>query len=140
MSPQETVTPPFLRYHARVIGSRRALLVGLAVLVLGAAPAAAQKPAPGFRVTYNVDKTGPTHVELSGQVFNDNTADAIDVYVSAEAVDSSGKVVAEGIPFVGVVRSRSSAPFKARVPVVPNASAFRVGINSFRLSLGRESP
>jgi hypothetical protein len=104
------------------------------------APAAAQRNAPGFRVVYNVDKTGPTHVELSGHVYNDNPADAMDVYVSAEAVDSSGKVVAEGIPYVGVVRSRSSAPFKARVPVVPNATGFRVGINSFRLSLGRESP
>jgi hypothetical protein len=41
---------------------------------------------------------------------------------------------------VGIVRSRSSAPFKAKVPVVPNATGFQVGINSFRFSLGRESP
>jgi hypothetical protein len=124
-----------------MISLRRALLVVLAaLLVTGVAPATAQKIPAGFRVTYNVDKTGPTHVELSGQVYNDNAVDATDVYVSAEAVDSSGKVVAEGIPYVGSVRSRSSAPFKARVPVVPNATAFRVGINSFRFALGRESP
>ena len=120
--------------------SRRALLVVLATaLAIGVAPVAAQTPT-GFRVVYHVDKTGPTHVELSGQVYNDNNNDAVDVYVNAEAIDGSGKAVAQGIPYVGVVRSRSSAPFKARVPVVPNATAFRVGINSFRFSLGRESP
>ena len=121
--------------------SPRVLLVALAVaLALGVAPVAAQKIPPGFRVTYNVDKTGPTNVELSGQVYNDNPMDAVDVYVNAEAVDSGGKVVAQGIPYVGIVRSRSSASFKARVPVVPNATGFKVGINSFRFSLGRESP
>ncbi|PYM91504.1 MAG: hypothetical protein DME04_19000 [Candidatus Rokuibacteriota bacterium] len=124
-----------------MIALRRALLVVLAaVLVTVVAPAPAQQIPAGFRVTYNVDKTGPTHVELSGQVYNDNNVDVTDVYVSAEAVDSSGKVVAQGIPYVGSVRSRSSAPFKARVPVVPNATAFRVGINGFRFALGRESP
>jgi len=124
-----------------VIGSSRVLLVALAVaLTLGVAPVAAQKVPPGFRVTYNVDKTSPTNVELSGQVYNDNNMDAVDVYVKAEAVDTTGKVVAQGIPYVGIVRSRSSAPFKAKVPVVPNATGFQVGINSFRFSLGRESP
>jgi hypothetical protein len=135
------VTPPHLRYHASVTASRRVLLVALAVaLALGVAPVAAQKIPPGFRVTYNVDKTGPTNVELSGQVYNDNNMDALDVYVNAEAVNGAGKVVAQGIPYVGIVRSRSSAPFKAKVPVVPNATGFQVGINSFRFSLGRESP
>ena len=124
-----------------MIASSRVLLVALAVaLMLGVAPVAAQKAPPGFRVTYNVDKTSPTNVELSGQVYNDNNMDAVDVYVKAEAVDNTGKVVAQGIPYVGIVRSRSSAPFKAKVPVVPNATGFQVGINSFRFSLGRESP
>src|SRR5204863_5685622 len=112
---EEAVTPPHLRYHASMTASRRVLLVALAVaLALGVAPVAAQKMPPGFRVTYNVDKTGPTNAELSGQVYNDNSMDAIDVYVKAEAVDGAGKVLAQGIPYVGVVRSRSSASFKAR--------------------------
>ena len=138
------MTPPHLRYDASMNASRRVLLVALAALAvalaLGVAPVAAQKMPPGFRVTYNVDKTGPTNAELSGQVYNDNSMDAVDVYVNVEAVDGGGKVVAQGIPYVGIVRSRSSAAFKAKVPVVPNATGFQVGINSFRFSLGRESP
>jgi len=130
-----------VRYHATVTASRRVLLVVLAAaLALCVAPVEAQKLPPGFRITHNVDKTTPTNVELSGQVYNDNSVDATDVYVKVEAVDGAGKVVAQGIPYVGVVRSRSSAPFKAKVPVVPNATGFQVGINSFRFSLGRESP
>src|SRR5262249_21886467 len=129
-------------YHASVTASRRLpLLVFAAALALCVAPVGAQqKLPPGFRVTYNVDKTTATNVELSGQVYNDNAMDAIDVYMKAEAVDSAGKVVAQGIPYVGVVRSRSSSSFKAKVPVVPNATGYQVGINSFRFSLGRESP
>jgi hypothetical protein len=135
------VRSPHLRYHASVTALRRVLLVALAVaLALGVAPVAAQKVPPGFRVTYNVDKTAATNVELSGQVYNDNNMDAVDVYVNVEAVDGAGKVVAQGIPYVGIVRSRNSAPFKAKVPLVPNATGFQVGINSFRFSLGRESP
>jgi len=134
------VTSPHVRYHASVTASRRVLLAVLVALAFCVAPVAAQKIPPGFRVTYNVDKTGPTNAELSGQVYNDNGMDAVDVYVNVEAVDGGGKVVAQGIPYVGIVRSRSSAAFKAKVPVVPNATGFQVGINSFRFSLGRESP
>src|SRR2546426_5573035 len=34
------------------------------------------------------------------RVFNDGPVDVIDVYVNAAAVDGSGKVLAQGIPFV----------------------------------------
>ena len=107
-----------------------------------AAPSAAQMAVPPtLRVTHSVDKTGPTYVELSGRVFNDGQVDVIDVYVNAAATDASGKVLAQGIPFVGSVPARGSTPFKARVPVVAGATSYRVGINSFRFGMPRnESP
>jgi hypothetical protein len=114
-------------------------LLFCAFIVVAAAQAAAQGPA-NLRVTHTVDKTGPTSTEISGRVYNDGPVDVIDVYVNAAAIDQSGKVLAQGIPFVGMVPARGNAPFKARVPVVPGATGFRVGINSFRFALGRDAP
>ena len=123
----------------RAIGRRGLLLsVVISLAVVGSGPTAAQTP---LRVTHSVDKTGPTHTELSGSVFNDGTVDVIDVYVNAAAIDGSGKVLAQGIPYVGSVPARGSTPFKARVPSVPGATSYRVRINSFRFQMGRtESP
>src|SRR5207249_5058555 len=100
----------------------------LCAFVVGAAAAsvAAQTPST-LRVTHSVDRTGPTSAELSGRVFNDGPVDVVDVYVNAAALDASGKVVAQGIPFVGSVAARGSTPFKARVPVVEGATGYRVG-------------
>ncbi len=108
-------------------------------VVAAAAPVVAQTPS-NLRVTHAVDKTGPTSTELSGRVYNDGAVDVIDVYVNASAIDQSGKVLAQGIPYVGTVPARGSTPFKARVPVVPGATGFRVGINSFRFAFGSQSP
>jgi hypothetical protein len=118
------------------------LSIALALAVVMAAPSAAQMAVPPtLRVTHSVDKAGPTYVELSGRVFNDGQVDVIDVYVNAAATDASGKVLAQGIPFVGSVPARGSTPFKARVPVVAGATSYRVGINSFRFGMPRnESP
>src|SRR5262244_412004 len=117
----------------------RLVLCALVVIAF-AIPVVAQAPA-NLRVTHTVDKTGPTSAELSGRVFNDGAVDVIDVYVNASAVDASGKVLAQGIPFVGTVPARGSTPFKARVPVVAGASSYRVGINSFNFGMPRnESP
>ena len=118
------------------------LSIALALAVVIAAPSAAQIAVPQtLRVTHSVDKTGPTYVELSGRVVNDGQVDVIDVYVNAAAIDASGKVLAQGIPFVGSVPARGSTPFKARVPVVAGATSYRVGINSFRFGMPRaESP
>lgn len=117
----------------------RRILLWLVVLAAVAVPAAAQTPS-SLRVTHTVDKPGPPTAELSGHVHNDGTVDVIDVYVNASAVDQSGKVLAQGIPFVGTVPARGSAPFKARVPVVPGVAGYRVGINSFRFAFGRDAP
>jgi len=117
----------------------RRLVLCAFVVAAAAIPAAAQSPS-SLRVTHTVDKTGPTSAELSGRVFNDGPVDVIDVYVNAAALDQAGKVLAQGIPYVGVVPARGSAPFKARVPVVPGATGYRVGINSFRFAYGRDAP
>ena len=125
----------------RIVLSAAWLRLVLCVLILAAAAmtVVAQTPA-NLRVTHTVDKTGPTSAELSGRVINDGAVDVIDVYVNASAIDASGKVLAQGIPFVGTVPARGSTPFKTRVPVVPGATGYRVGINSFRYAFGRESP
>jgi len=117
---------------------RRFLLCAF-IVVAGATSVDAQAPS-NLRVTHTVDKTGPTSTEISGHVHNDGSVDVIDVYVNAAAIDQSGKVLAQGIPFVGMVPARGNAPFKARVPIVPGATGFRVGINSFRFAFGRDAP
>ncbi|PYN83267.1 MAG: hypothetical protein DMD87_30355 [Candidatus Rokuibacteriota bacterium] len=117
----------------------RRLVLCAVVVAASAIPVAAQTPS-SLRVTHTVDKTGPTSAELSGRVFNDGGVDVVDVYVNASAVDQSGKVIAQGIPYVGMVPARGSAPFKARVPVVPGATGYRVGINSFRFASTRDAP
>jgi len=118
------------------------LPIALTLAVVIAAPGAAQVAVPAtLRVTHSVDRTGPSFAELSGRVYNDGPVDVVDVYVNAAAVDASGKVLAQGIPFVGSVTARSSTAFKARVPVVAGATGYRVGINSFHFGMGRsESP
>jgi hypothetical protein len=119
---------------------RRPLLVSAVVsLILAAGVVAAQTP-PSLRIVHNIDKPGPPHAEVSGRVYNDGTVDVVDVYVNVAAVDGAGKVLAQGIPYVGAVPARGSTPFKARVPAVAGTSSYRVGINSFRFAFGRESP
>jgi len=126
---------------SRIVSSaawRRILLCSIVVAAV-AASAPAQTPS-NLRVVHTVDKATPPTAELSGRVYNDGTVDVIDVYVNAAAVDQSGKVLAQGIPYVGMVPARGSAPFKARVPIVPGATGYRVGINSFRFAFGRDAP
>ena len=126
---------------SRIVSSaawRRILLCSIVVAAI-AVSAPAQTPS-NLRVVHTVDKATPPTAELSGRVYNDGTVDVIDVYVNAAAVDQSGKVLAQGIPYVGMVPARGSAPFKARVPIVPGATGYRVGINSFRFAFGRDAP
>jgi hypothetical protein len=118
---------------------RPLLVLAVVSLILAAGVVVAQTPA-SLRIVHNIDKPGPTHAEVSGRVYNDGTADALDVYVNVAAVDGAGKVLAQGISYVGAVPVRGSTPFKARVPVVAGTSSYRVGINSFRFGIGRESP
>ncbi len=116
-----------------------AALACLAVLAAGAIPVLAQGT---FNVTYQVDRSNPTRVELTGRVYNGANVDAVDVYVTAEARDASGKVLARGIAFVAqTIPARNAAEFSARVPAVAGTATFRVVVSSFRYGLGGgESP
>ncbi len=113
------------------------VVLALALLVLPAGAATAQEP---FRVTYTVDRSRTDHVTVSGRVVNEGRADALDVYVTAQALDASGRVVASGVTFVAaVIPTHGVAAYVARVPAVPGIAAFRVGVSSFRSGLSQQT-
>lgn len=100
--------------------------------------AGAQEP---FRITYSVDRHDPGKTVVTGTVQNEARGDVIDVYVMAEALDASKKVVARGISFVGgSIRQGGSAPFKISIPAPPSATDFRVRISSYRMGLAIQGP
>jgi hypothetical protein len=110
----------------------------LALFLSIAVPTLAQSPAP-FRITHTIDKGSQTQVNISGRVFNDARADAIDVYVTAEALDAGGKIVASGVSYVGAVPAGSSAAFIIKVPAARAAGSFRVLVTSFRFGFANQS-
>jgi hypothetical protein len=117
------------------------LIAVVALLALASAPLPAFAQG-NFKVTYQVERTDAQRVELAGRVQNVSGNDAVDVYVTVEALDTSGKVLARGIAFVAAsLPARGEADFSARVPNVPGTTGFRVGVSSFRFGLRRsESP
>ena len=112
--------------------------VAFLVTAMIVAGAAAQVPAP-FRLTHTVDKGTQAQVTVSGRVFNDARADAVDVYVTAEALDGAGKVVASGVSYVGAVQAGSSSAFVVKVPSARAAASFRVLVTSFRFGFANQS-
>lgn len=108
------------------------------VVALVAMPAAGQQPAP-FRITHTIDKGTQAQVTVTGRVFNEARADAIDVYVTAEALDSAGKIVASGVSYVGTVPAGSSGAFAIKVPAARNAASFRVLVTGFRFGFAVQS-
>jgi hypothetical protein len=106
-----------------------------AVLVHG--PAAGQV-AP-FRITHTIDKGTQAQVTVTGRVFNDARADAVDVYVTADALDAGGKILASGVSYVGTVTAGSSAAFIIKVPSARAAATFRVVVTSFKFGFAIQS-
>ena len=91
----------------------------------------------GFRVTHEVGRTTPTQVEVKGVVFNEGRGDAVDVSVTAEALDATGKVLARGITYVsGRIPERGSASYTAKVPAVSGTVGYRVAVTSFKFVPG----
>ena len=113
-------------------------VVGAILVISFAALGHAQAPAP-FRITHTVDKGAQANVSVSGRVFNDARADAIDVYITAEALDGNGKVMASGVSYVGAIPSGSSMAFVVKVPSARNAANFRVLVTSFRFGFANQS-
>jgi len=60
---------------------------------------------------------------MSGRVFNDGPVRCRRRYVNAASIDASGKVVAQGIPFVGSVAARAATPSKRACRSVAGARA-----------------
>lgn len=113
------------------------LLSAMALVLLGTAVAAAQD---NFRITYEIDTSNPARIRVTGVVFNDARVDVFDVHVTAEALNSAGKVVARGIAFVSPqIRQGGNAPFEALVPT-RDAVTYRVRVTGFRIGLGAQSP
>jgi hypothetical protein len=110
--------------------------VFLAVL-LATLPASGQ--AAPFRITHSVDKGTQAQVTVTGRVYNEGRADAIDVYVTAEALDGAGKIVASGVSYVGTVQQNGSTVFVIKVPAARAASTFRVIVTSFRFGFANQS-
>ncbi len=97
-----------------------------------------QAPAP-FHLNHTVDRSNQAQATVKGRVFNDARSDAIDVYVTAEALDSAGKVVASGVSYVGAIASGSSAGFVIKVPGGHPVATFRVLVTSFRFGFASQS-
>ena len=118
-------------------GARVAVALVLAWLCAGTLASGQEN----FRVTYTREQSASGPSVLSGTVFNDARLDAHDVYVTAQALDASGKVVASGIAYVaGSIPAGRSANFTAKVPNVPGVERFRVSVSSARMGYGAQSP
>lgn len=116
----------------------RLAVVVLLFIVAGASPVGAQG-ASSFRLIHTVDRSAPDKITVNGRVFNDARSDAIDVYVTAEALDAAGKVVASGVSYVGAVSAGSSAAFIIKVPSGRAPANFRVIVTSFRFGFATQS-
>lgn len=123
---------------SRHIGRRRALwilAIGSATLV----PRLARAQDP-FQLSFAVDRSGAGPVKVSGRVLNESRVDVFDVYVTAEAVDTAGKVLGRGITFVSAsIPPRGVVPFVMSIPAAQTAATFRVWISSFRQGFGLQS-
>ncbi|HEV8617327.1 MAG TPA: FxLYD domain-containing protein [Methylomirabilota bacterium] len=114
------------RAHARWV----AVLAALIAIAAGVTAGAQET----LRVTYEVDRTTrPGQARLNGLVVNEGSAEAVDVSVSAEAINSAGRVVARGVTYVDSRIARGdSRPFLVIVPNAAAAERFRVSATSVR--------
>jgi hypothetical protein len=111
--------------------------VVLLAAVLANVPAAGQ--ASPFRITHTLDKGTQAQVTITGRVFNDARSDALDVYVTADALDAAGKIIASGVSYVGTVASGNSTAFVIKVPSARTAASFRVVVTSFKFGFANQS-
>jgi hypothetical protein len=123
---------------------RRARLVALVAavalsVVLGPAGVPGQA---GFRVSHDVRRTTATHVEVSGTVYNEARADAVDVSVTVEALGAGGRVVSRGNTYVAArIPERGNADFVAKVPLVTGVTGYRASVTSYRfMPAAEQSP
>lgn len=119
------------------VSGRLALcLIGIVLLV------AARSEGQGrFRITHGPGTRQDSSLRITGQVFNDGDRNAVDVWVTAQALDGGGKVLARGITFVSqMIPGRGSAAFIAKVPFVEGVETWRVTVSSYRDGAVTQSP
>jgi hypothetical protein len=115
-----------------------ALAMTTALMLLSAGPGAAQEP---FHITFQRGRDEPSSLVLVGNVTNRGSRDVVDVWVTAEALNAEGRVVGQGIAFVGSeLRAGRSTPFTVKLPPAEQAKSFRVAVSSFRYLIGAQSP
>jgi hypothetical protein len=123
-----------------VTAGARWLLVScvlLGLLPLGSGAASAER----FRIVQETAERKGDTIVLMGRVFNEDRRDVLDVQLTVQALDASGKVVARGITYLaGVIPGRSSARFEAKVPRAKGADRFHLSVTSFREGLASEAP
>jgi hypothetical protein len=108
---------------------------------------AAGHPATGadtFRITDVHDQPtpgDPAHMAVRGTVLNTDRRTVLNVYVTAEALDSSHHVVATGVAYVtSAIEGSRSAPFVVTLRRVNGVVDYRVLVTSFRFGLGPQAP
>lgn len=116
----------------------RVSLNGAAGLLLFLASVAAGQGS--FRLNYTVDRGNPSQAVVTGAVYNDARSEALDVVVTAEALDAESRVLATGVSYVGLVPERGVTRFTAKVPVSGPVRTFRVRVTSFRYGFASQSP
>ena len=110
----------------------------VAASMFWAAPAASQAR---FRTTYQVKARDANGIVLEGLVVNDTGREVFDVWVTAEGLSPSSKVLTTGIAFVTPTIARSaSAPFEAKIPAVEGIEKFRVTVTSYRAGAAPVQP
>jgi hypothetical protein len=110
----------------------------VAASMLWAAPAASQAR---FRTTYQVKARDANGIVLEGQVVNDTGRDVFDVWVTAEGLSPSSKVLTTGITFVTPTMARNAtAMFEAKIPTVEGIEKFRVTVTSYRAGAAPAQP
>ena len=113
-----------------------ALTAGLVLLSPGLG--AAQQP---FRVTFHRAPDEPSSLVLVGEVSNDGSRDVVDVWMTAQALNAAGRVVARGLAFVTHLLPRAqSTPFTVKLPRTEQVQDFKVFVSSFRYMYATESP
>ena len=114
------------------------LSVVLALVLALVTPPSDAQTSP-FRLIHTIDKGTQPQVTVTGRVFNEARSDAIDVYVTAEALDPAGKIMASGVSYVGTVPAGNSTAFIIKVPAARNAASFRVLVTGFKFGFSIQS-
>jgi hypothetical protein len=118
---------------------RRHALWTLFVAAAALAPVVGYASEP-YHLSYTVERGGGGPTRINGRLLNEGPLDMFDVYVTAEAIDGTGKVVARGITFVSAsIPPRGLVSFAISVPPAPTATTFQVRVSSFRHGIGQQT-